>query len=368
MTLTGEQYQQLTNILMQAFPTPAKLTQMVRFRLDKNLAAIALGEDLQEIVFKLIGAAETERWTPQLISAARDSNPGNPDLLAFAQQFGLATRLLTSSPALGLTPIKGSRVELEKIITKTNSFLEINAWREQLGKIESQVCRIEIASKQGKIFGTGFLLAPDVVMTNYHVMETVITGQLAEPSDVTVRFDYKSLADGTTINPGIKYRLASQDWLIDKSPNNQGNRLPQPDELDYALLRVDGSPGYEAIGSKAEPQAPLRGWIKAPTEEYMFSPDTPLFIVQHPEAEPLKLAIDTEAIIGLNENGTSVSYRTNTLAGSSGSPCFNSNWELVALHCGGAFNSTYNFGTPFSKILQLLEKRGFRDALGEQPL
>jgi V8-like Glu-specific endopeptidase len=39
--------------------------------------------------------------------------------------------------------------------------------------------------------GTGFLLGADVVMTNYHVIEAVIKGQL-KPYDVVLRFDYKA--------------------------------------------------------------------------------------------------------------------------------------------------------------------------------
>ena len=41
---------------------------------------------------------------------------------------------------------------------------------------------------------------------------------------------------------------------------------------------------------------------------------------QHPEGTPLKLALDTEAVISLNANNTRVLYSTNTEPGSSGSP------------------------------------------------
>jgi len=224
-----------------------------------------------------------------------------------------------------------------------------------------------------------------VVITNYHVVEAVIAGEQghttsqglrALPGDVVLRFDYKRLADGTTLNPGTVYRLAT-DWLIDKSPMSPidsqpepKSGVPQPDELDYALLRVDGTPGAAPVGNKAEPDAPLRGWIDAPTQPYDFQPGTALFIVQHPQGDPLQLAIDTDAVIGLNENHTRVTYGTNTLRGSSGSPCFDSNWDLVALHHSGdpnfdpAHKPTYNEGVPFTAILALLEKRGRRRELG----
>ncbi len=377
MKLTGQQYQQLTTALLMAFPTPIKLAEMVQYRIGKNLYTIAIGDDLEEIVFKLIRTAEAEGWIAHLIIAARESNPGNPALLAFSQQFGLA-------PGTPLQP------ELERIIKATNSFLDVNKWRTKLGQIETQVCRIEIRSNLGMIYGTGFLLASDVVITNYHVMEAVIEGEQgrttnrgtsAMPSDVILRFDYKRLADGTTLNPGTVYHLPAENWLIDKSPMSSVDSvpepkysLPEPDQLDYALLRVDGTPGNDAVGNKAEPAAPPRKWIEVLTQPHNIHPNTALFIVQHPQGDPLQLALDTDAIIGVNANSTRVSYRTNTLPGSSGSPCFNSNWELIALHHSGDPNfdpvhkPVYNEGIPITAILDLLAQRGLRSIIGEQKL
>ena len=182
----------------------------------------------------------------------------------------------------------------------------------------------------------------------------------ATPGNVILRFDYKQLADGKIINKGTEYCLVEDDWLIDKSPYVE-NQSPTPDELDYALLRVDGVPGEEQIGEKPDPNSPQRGWIKLPTEPYYeFLPDSPLLIVQHPNAQPLKLAFDTDAIISINENGTIVKYNTNTEPGSSGSPCFDINWNLIALHHSGDpdWNPTYNAGTPFSAICSRLDKQG----------
>ncbi|GAB1543382.1 hypothetical protein NUACC21_60560 [Scytonema sp. NUACC21] len=355
MQLTGQQFRQLTEALIDAFPSQQRLTELVRFRLDKNLNAIAMGDDLQAIVFRLIQAAEAQGWVDKLIAVARESNPGNPKLFVFAQEFHLATPI---------PPQLSARGALEKIIKKTNSFLNVNTWREKLGVIEAQVCRIEITKNNNtKEFGTGFLIAPNVVITNYHVIETVDLGK-ASSSNVILRFDYKQLPDGKIINAGTEYRL-EEDWLIDKSPYSE-NELPTTDELDYALLRVAGiyndkGPGEEPIGKNPEQNAPKRGWIQLPKEPYEFSPNTPLLIVQHPKGDPLKLAFDTEAIIGVNENHTIVKYKTNTEPGSSGSPCFDINWNLVALHHSGdpdSKNPEYNAGTPFSTICSRLEKQG----------
>ena len=118
------------------------------------------------------------------------------------------------------------------------------------------------------------------------------------------------------------------------------------------------------------PGAPPRGWIETTDTAYDFPPDTPLFIAQHPKGAPLKLALDTNAVIGLNAYGTRVTYRTNTDLGSSGSPVFDQNWNLVALHHSGDPESimpSYNEGVPFSAIMALLKRRGL-DVLSEQEL
>src|SRR5205807_2518705 len=83
----------------------------------------------------------------------------------------------------------------------------------------------------------------------------------------TLRFDYKQLEDGTTINPGTPFKLAKDDWLIDHRPYSSvdleadpGEKTPERDELDYALLRVEGAPGKRPLApDTAEREAPARG-------------------------------------------------------------------------------------------------------------
>src|SRR5262249_24116586 len=163
-------------------------------------------------------------------------------------------------------------------------------------------------------------------MTNHHVVEDVLKGQ-NPAGNVVCRFDYRRLADGQTLNPGTTFRLHASDWRVDDSPYSED----EADKLDYALLRLDSNPG-ERPGHLQEPSGQPRGWFTVPTGPVSLQPGDPLHIVQHPEARPLELALDTEAIIGVNGNGTRVRYRTNTERGSSGSPCCDANWDLVALH------------------------------------
>ena len=89
---------------------------------------------------------------------------------------------------------------------------------------------------------------------------------------------------------------------------------PKDDELDYALLRL-----ATRIGDQDVNGAP-RGWIALPAESAPLPAGAPLLIVQHPQGEPMKLALDTEAIIAPNAGKTRIRYKTNTDPGASGLP------------------------------------------------
>lgn len=91
------------------------------------------------------------------------------------------------------------------------------------------------------------------------------------------------------------------------------------------------------MGQNPEPGAPRRGRLDLPSTVHVFKPHSPPVIVQHPQGFPVKPAPDTDAVIGLNGNGTRVTYRTNTEPGSSGSPCFDINLNPAALHHAGEY-------------------------------
>ncbi|KYC34582.1 hypothetical protein WA1_51255 [Scytonema hofmannii PCC 7110] len=86
MNLVGQQRKRLQEALVSAFPTKASLEQMLSLELNRNLEAIAGGDNLREIVFKLIQTAEAQGWVEDLIRAARESNPGNLLLRDIAQE------------------------------------------------------------------------------------------------------------------------------------------------------------------------------------------------------------------------------------------------------------------------------------------
>ncbi len=228
-----------------------------------------------------------------------------------------------------LAPAVPDEPDLEKRVFRAG-FSDIAQWRARLGQAERAVCRIEAPA--WRALGTGFLVGPDLVMTNRHVVEAMAS-QAAPP--LVVRFDFKLSPDGTRLREGQTFGVA-RDWLVASSPVAQ---------LDFAVLRLAEPAGLKPTGGTAS--APPRGWITPRWRE--LEPDETIFVIQHPQGDTLKLASGRYD----SREPTRLRYRVDTEPGSSGSPCFTAQMELVALHRGSA-EGLANQGVPFDAIGQAL--------------
>jgi V8-like Glu-specific endopeptidase len=98
-----------------------------------------------------------------------------------------------------------------------------------------------------------------------------------------------------------------------------------------------------------------------PASPLAFVKNAPLIIAQYPDGNPLKVALDTESVIGDVANGLRLRYKTNTKHGSSGSPVFDMEWNPVALHHLGDpasdLPATYNQGIPLDKVRARVAKK-----------
>jgi hypothetical protein len=349
----GADRQQLRRILLELL----SLSQFDRVidSLNRDRETIALGDDKEEIFFKVITEANRARWLADLVEAARELRPHDPALYEFASvHFGLGIR---GSP---------SRAAFERIVIPAHRFLQFGNWNARASAIERQVCRIRMPVPGGIGFGTGFLVGPAAVLTNYHVIEPILDKQTT-PEQVDVELDYKVI--GSTPHPGRVVKLAA-DWLIDSSPYAASDSevtsadLPTGEELDYALLRLAEPVGQQSIGKIDDPKAEPRGWIDL-TKAAANDPDigAPVLIVQHPKGDPLALAMEMKGVLSINKNSTRIRYATNTEPGSSGSPVFDIDWNLIALHHFGDADYSefhapeYNQGVVIRRIAELLEKR-----------
>lgn len=354
-TLNGRQTQKLSEGLRETF-TPDALDEFLYIMLDRRREDITLDNSYAARVFRLIRVADSEGWVFWLINAAQEARPGNALIQSLAGELGLGT-----APA-----------SFERIILESMPFVDVSKWRAQLGELEAQVCRVEIPVGTQTTVGTGFLVGADLCLTNFHVVKALID-KVADPRQAMLRFDYKRTADGAVVNEGTLFRLAD-NWLVTGRPPSMADELPDsagkmPDkgELDFALLRIQGTPGKQAVGSAGNlTAAPKRGWIRRVGTEG-FKANYPILILQHPQGAPLKLALGRSN--GLNANGTRLRHQVNTERGSSGSPCLNADLELIALHRGGdpnfdsAHKPTCNSAVPIAAICNYLAQSDFIEEL-----
>jgi hypothetical protein len=167
--------------------------------------------------------------------------------------------------------------------------------------------------------GTGWLIAPGLLLTNHHVIEARDCNERpATDADVsaqaklaTARFGYDS-EDAT-------YSEFGASELICRDPR-----------LDYALLRLEGT-------SRRPPARSVSEWGYLP-----ILPDVPrltkgdrLNIIQHPQSGPKQIAIRSNFYYGAPSTGSEpdrIRYLTDTAPGASGSPVFDDKWRVLAIH------------------------------------
>jgi hypothetical protein len=358
LPLSGAHTEEFCKALSKAY-TLQKLDQMLFFRLNRERQDIALGEDKFEIIFKIVRASAMEGWSADLLTAARYSNPDNPELHAFEQTLGLGS--IGSEAA----------ANLEKLVRPRWDFVDVAVFRQRYARMENCVCALELAAG----LGTGFLVGPDLVMTNYHVVKDVVLGTVSADS-IRCRFDYKALPDGTTMSPGRTVGLQAAG-IVASRPYSGADLVAsggpwQSEELDYALLRLAEKVGDQPIGMKAELGAPTRGWLTVASTPSQVARGDPLILIQHPQdlaalpnirLRPMQLAIGT--VLGFVGGGIRLRHATTTLPGSSGSPCCNANLELVALHHAGDprdwpdYMGEFNQAIPIDRIVaDLKAQRG----------
>jgi endonuclease G len=188
-------------------------------------------------------------------------------------------------------------------------------------------------------YGSGSMVSARLFLTNHHVLPDVATAEAS-----TVEFDYQDGPDGLPIKPTV-FSLDPETFFV------------ADQELDFALVSVE---------AYADELAPFRFNRLIEAEGKAIVGDF-VTIVQHPQGEKKQVALRENRIVDLLEKF--VHYETDTEPGSSGSPVFNDQWEVVALHhaavpaadqadAGGFVNE----GIRVSKLIKFIRDQDLTDA------
>jgi endonuclease G len=158
--------------------------------------------------------------------------------------------------------------------------------------------------------GTGFMISDQLFITNNHVIENGI-----EAKKFIIEFDYELDATGKP-KPTAKFELAPDVFFISSGKY----------ELDYTIVAVGKSLWEERNVAKF-------GYIPLSGADDKHSLGEFANIIQHPMGGFKQVVIRQNQLVA--RNGTVLHYFSDTQNGSSGSPVFNDQWEVIAIHHWG---------------------------------
>lgn len=201
------------------------------------------------------------------------------------------------------------RIGLERVLGRPD-FLGINFLETALA-VSRFVGRIQIRASLGitEGYGTGFMVSPRLLLTNNHVL-----GSKAEAVYSEVEFDYQNDRYGRLL-PVVTYGLEPETFFITSK------------ELDFTLVAVSETSSQGGIELKRY------GWNRLIGSQGKALLGEALNIVQHPKGGAKQIVLRSNQLVDLFDNYAH--YLTDTEPGSSGSPVYNDQWEIVALHHSG---------------------------------
>ncbi|RDJ20290.1 endonuclease [Bosea caraganae] len=196
---------------------------------------------------------------------------------------------------------------IERRMGATLDFDEMapNAAARKAGRSVARIVEQGGPGTEAQGFATGFLVAPDLLITNWHVFQ----GR-GDARGCAAHFLYERSERG--VERGVTFELEPSRFFV------------SDERLDFAIL---------AVAPRSNEGSDLASMGQNTLVEAMpkILKGQPVHIIQHPEGRPKQYAISQNRLVDILEEGF-LQYETDTLEGSSGSPAFSDRWELVALH------------------------------------
>jgi V8-like Glu-specific endopeptidase len=315
--LTPAEIVEVADGLLKGFNQQYQLARLIATAANIDLVLdISTGHPLREMAGDIIKLTEAQGTTELVLREAAFQRPHNRFIQALAARFGLAPAPLSNVRVMvgGIAVEPADRDAYEAILLEKAGTIKPGAWRGDMVAREVAVCQILF---RGDAIGTGFLVTPNRVISNWHVFEYPQSGAALGPlSEYAVRFDYRAAEGKAPASNGKIVAIDTASGYLAKSPKS---------ELDYVLVQLTEKPGDDQLTADLK-----RGWLR-PSSRTLQELE-PVLVLQHPRGRTLELAIGP--VVGWVDQRKDEIYAhwANTDEGSSGSPCFSCKWELVALH------------------------------------
>ncbi len=276
---------------------------------------------------------------------------------------------------------------MERIIQESN-LLPVH-FLEEGAVVQRAVARV---TRDGLAWATGFLVSPSLFLTNNHVIPSE-----AFARTVAMQFNYQldymgnpQTAEVYTTDPDdVFYTNASLDFTLVRL--NQRCRWVWVLARDLWRTSMARETEEDVYGLKRvglQPIPVIRDWVIRPPRVctvageswgYLRLPSSITYalgehlnIVQHPRGRRKEVALQKNNITNIYTSR--IRYTTDTDPGSSGSPVFNNQWDLIAIHhAAGEWDSATlawlsNEGMRMDKIVADLRSHYGGTATGAQIL
>jgi V8-like Glu-specific endopeptidase len=237
-------------------------------------------------------------------AAASEQPPSKRELLLQAKQGGLGLRGADiASDVQWQRPLDNA--QLEKITGRQSTLLPVAFLELGLQRARA-IARLHLGQRGS---GSGFLIGDDLLLTNHHVLENYEQAQTAK-----IQFNYQQTLDGLAAAYD-EYEL-DPDSLFCTSPGN-----------DWTVVKIRPKDGQPAG----------KNWHPLVISEQHPQIDDFTIIIQHPGGGPKQIALYHNVIAYIDPDQRVVQYLTDTEPGSSGSPVFDTHWNVIALHHSGGW-------------------------------
>jgi len=332
--------------LLQADLNAAQFATILAGKLDKAPERYTQSSDFQSQLTATFAAAESEGWMVNLLAVISVSL--GDDLQAGRSAADL---LYQHQGGMGL-----------QTLLKMSDLYEPVLFARKLLLVTGHVCLLEI---DGNAAGTGLLVGRDQVLTAYHVVATLLADGkpiAGSAPRLRCRFDFAMQQNPDGSRQALDGTIAAvvDDWLGPNSPPHEeelAGVAPSDTvtvgQLDYALVTLAVRAG-DTLGLDQKP----RGWTALARPPKALRRFAWIRVIQHPFGAPVKAA--DGHVTAIFANGARLRYYVSTTQGSSGAPCWNFDFDLIAIHnFGGVQTPTgkENAGIPITQIIDDIKGR-----------